>query len=141
LIPVDLAFDVNLPARIATAVRGYRGWEGVDGIFTAHDRYFVVTAQAAEMLGLPAAPVISVLGHLSGTKDARRQMKSVPIHYPAIVKPISGFASEGVAKADSNAESLDSIASVNTPRHGDVVIVETYIDGLEFDANFVLWDV
>ncbi|KAF7342258.1 ATP-grasp fold domain containing [Mycena venus] len=162
LIPVDLAFDADLPARIAAAVRGYAGWDHVDGIFTAHDRYLVATAQAAEMLGLPAAPVraheISTdkyamrqfqadaqandfqLFRFAGVEDARQQIESgaepAVVHYPAIVKPISGFASEGVAKVNCDAELFDSIARVNSARHGNVVIVETYIDGILFGAQF-----
>jgi hypothetical protein len=166
LIHVDLSFDAGLPARIAEAVRGYAAWDRVDGIFTAHDRYLVATAQAAEILGLPAAPVraheISTdkyamrefqadsqasdfqLFKLAGVEDARRQIGSavepIAVRYPAIVKPISGFASEGVAKVNSDAELFESIGRVNSARHGSVVIVETYIDGPEFDANFVLRD-
>ncbi|KAJ7482021.1 ATP-grasp domain-containing protein [Mycena latifolia] len=166
LIPVDLSFDAGLPGRIADAVRGYTGFDKVDGIFTAHDRYLVATAQAAAMLGLPAAPVraheISTdkyamrqfqadsqendfqLFQFAGVDDAKWRMADtadrVVFTYPAIVKPISGFASEGVAKVSNDAELFESIGRVNTVRHGAVVIVETYIDGPEFDANFVLRD-
>ncbi|KAJ7303080.1 hypothetical protein DFH08DRAFT_1089494 [Mycena albidolilacea] len=143
LVPVNLAFGADLPARISAAVRGYTGWDCVDGMFTAHDRYLVATAQAAEMLGLPAAPVraheIST-DKFAGVHDARQRIGTGDeVRYPAIVKPISGFASEGVAKVNSDGELFDSIAQINSARHGNVVIVETYIDGPEFDANFVLY--
>ncbi|KAJ7253169.1 ATP-grasp domain-containing protein [Mycena rebaudengoi] len=144
LIPVDLTFDGGLPSE---------------------DRRSP-TAQAAEMLGLPAAPVraheISTdkyamrqfqadnkasdfqLFQFAGVPDIARRLTTeadpVVLRYPAIVKPISGFASEGVAKVNSDTELLESVGKINTARHGDVVIVETYIDGPEFDANFVLCD-
>ncbi|KAJ6617095.1 ATP-grasp domain-containing protein [Mycena sp. CBHHK59/15] len=166
LIHVDLTFDNGLPSRIADAVRGYAGFHRVDGIFTAHDRYLVATAEVAALLGLPAAPAraheISTdkysmrqfaadsqagdfqLFQFKGLDEVKRRLTSaedpVAVSYPAIVKPISGFASEGVAKVNSNAELFDSIRRINTAKHGDVVIVETYIDGPEFDANFVLRD-
>ncbi|KAK7055610.1 carnosine synthase 1 protein, partial [Favolaschia claudopus] len=166
LIHVDLTFDARLPERIAAAVRGYKGWDKADGIFTAHDRYLVATAQAARILELPAAPAraheISTdkyamrqfqaddqandfqLFRFAGVDDARQHVDNAVepfvVHYPAIVKPISGFASEGVAKVNNNAELFNSIARVNSARHGNVVIVETYIPGPEFDANFVLMD-
>ncbi|KAJ7692900.1 ATP-grasp domain-containing protein [Mycena rosella] len=166
LVPVDLTFDAGLPGRIADAVRGYIAFDKVDGIFTAHDRYLVATAQAAVILGLPSAPVraheISTdkyamrqfqadsqssdfqLFQFNGVDDAQRRLAAatdpVVVSYPAIVKPISGFASEGVAKVANQGELLESIGRVNTARHGAVVIVETYIDGPEFDANFVLRD-
>lgn len=95
---MDLTFDAELPARIVDAARGYVGFDKIDGIFTAHDRYLVATAQAAVILGLPAAPLraheISTdkydmrqfqadskasdfqLFRFSGEQDAKRQITS-----------------------------------------------------------------
>jgi biotin carboxylase len=69
---------------------------------------------------------------LSSTEDP------LAIHYPAIVKPVSGYLSEGVARVRTDAELLASVARIDAARHGKAVIVETYIDGPEFDANIIL---
>ncbi|KAF8147092.1 hypothetical protein K438DRAFT_1989947 [Mycena galopus ATCC 62051] len=105
--------------------------------------YLVSTAKAAVILGLPTSPVraheiatdkyvmhqFEVDSQGSDFQFSRfpdlREMKEklnstthpIVVQYPAIVKPVSGYLSEGVAR---------------------VIIVETYIDGPEFDANIVL---
>ncbi|KAJ6617113.1 ATP-grasp domain-containing protein [Mycena sp. CBHHK59/15] len=163
-IPIDMTIDDGLPLRIADAARKYTGFNKLDGILTAHDRYLVSTAKAAGILGLPASPVrahematdkyamrrfeVESQGgdfqflHFSGLQDIARQLaaaeKPVVVRYPAIVKPVSGYLSEGVAKVNNDAELFESVGRINTARHGSSVIVETYVDGPEFDANIVL---
>ncbi|KAJ7201519.1 ATP-grasp domain-containing protein [Mycena rebaudengoi] len=163
-IPIDMTVDDSLPNRIADAVRGYTGFDVVHGILTAHDSYLVSTAKAAGILGLAASPVpaheistnkyslrrLEVESQTSdyqylrfaGLEDIQQQLGSsanpLVIEYPAIIKPISGFLSEGVAKIRSDAELLESMRRIDTSRHGHSVVVETYVDGPEFDANIVL---
>ncbi|KAJ7468252.1 ATP-grasp domain-containing protein [Mycena galericulata] len=163
-IPMDMTIDEDLPLRIATAVRGYTGFDHVDGILTGHDRYLVATAKAAVILGLPASPVgaheiatdkyamrrFEVESQRSdfqflrftGLEDIKQKIAAVDdptvIRYPAIVKPVSGYLSEGVARVANDSELLASVARIDTKRHGHAVIVETYVDGPEFDANIVL---
>ncbi|KAJ7692894.1 ATP-grasp domain-containing protein [Mycena rosella] len=163
-IPIDMAIDDDLPERIVAAVRGYTAFDRVDGILTGHDRYLVSTAKAAVILGLPASPVrtheiatdkyamrrfeVESQGsdfqffHFPGFEDMKQRLTAVEdpavVRYPAIVKPVSGYLSEGVARVSNAAELLASVARIDTKRHGHAVIVETYVDGPEFDANIVL---
>ncbi|KAF7342263.1 ATP-grasp superfamily protein [Mycena venus] len=163
-IPIDMTIDEDLPGRIVAAVRAYRGFEKIDGILTAHDRYLVSTAKAAVILGLPVSPIRA--HEVATDKYAMRQFEvdsqgndfqffcfadlediqtrlcstehPLVVDYPAIVKPVSGYLSEGVAKVNNDAELLASVGKIDTKRHGHAVIVETYIDGPEFDANIVI---
>ncbi|KAJ7120243.1 ATP-grasp domain-containing protein [Mycena epipterygia] len=163
-IPIDMTVDDGLPERIVTAVRGYTGFDRVDGILTGHDRYLVSTAKAAVILGLPASPVraheiatdkyatrqfeVKTQGsdfqffRFDGLEDMKGRITAVEdplvVRYPAIVKPTGGYLSEGVARVSNDAELLASVARIDTKRHGNAVIVETYVDGPEFDANIVL---
>ncbi|KAJ7216308.1 ATP-grasp domain-containing protein, partial [Mycena pura] len=163
-IPIDMTIDDELPLRIVSAIREYKGFDRVDGIFTGHDRYLVPTAKAADLLGLPASPVrayeiatdkyamrqfeVESQGgdfqflRFFDLEDMKRQLTAtenrVVIRYPAIVKPVGGYLSEGVARVSGDAELIASVARIDNKRHGHAVIVETYIDGPEFDANIVL---
>ncbi|KAJ6562296.1 hypothetical protein B0H19DRAFT_1259883 [Mycena capillaripes] len=163
-VPIDMTIDDDLPNRIVTAVRAYEGFDRVDGILTGHDRYLVSTAKAAVLLHLPASPIRA--HEIATDKYAMRQFEvesqgndfqflrfpdlddmraklgatenPLAISYPAIVKPVSGYLSEGVARVSNDLELLASVGRIDTKRHGHAVIVETYIDGPEFDANIVL---
>ncbi|KAJ7604809.1 hypothetical protein DFH06DRAFT_1349072 [Mycena polygramma] len=161
-ISIDMTTDDGLPERIVAAVRGYAGFDRIDGILTGHDRYLVSTAKAAVILGLPTSPICA--HEIATDKYAMRKFEvesqsrefqflrfpdldniraklndtHLIINYPAIVKPVSGYLSEGVARVSNDAELLASVGRIDTKRHGQAVIVETYIDGPEFDANIVL---
>ncbi|KAJ6449748.1 ATP-grasp domain-containing protein [Mycena sanguinolenta] len=163
-IPIDMNIDDGLPERIVNAVRSYKGFDTIDGILTAHDRYLLSTARAAVILGLPASPIRA--HEIATDKYAMREFEvdsqgsdfqflrfsdlgdmdmriistrnPITVNYPAIVKPVSGYLSEGVARVRDEAELFASVRRIDTKRHGRAVIVETYIDGPEFDANLVL---
>ncbi|KAJ7718367.1 ATP-grasp domain-containing protein [Mycena maculata] len=162
-IPIDMTIDDALPLRIVAAVRGYTGFDTVDGILTGHDRYLVPTAKAAHILGLPASPIRAheiatdkyamrrfevnsqrsdfQFLRFTGLDDIKQQLTApdpTVVRYPAIVKPVNGYLSEGVARVSNDAELLASVARIDNKRHGHAVIVETYVDGPEFDANIVL---
>ncbi|KAF8202073.1 hypothetical protein K438DRAFT_1932782 [Mycena galopus ATCC 62051] len=152
-ISIDMTIDDDLPARIVDAVCAYKGFDKIDGILTGHDRYLVSTAKAAVMLGLPASPVRA--HEIATDKYAMREFEvdsqggdfqffrfpdlgemkeklnstthPISVQYPAIVKP-----------GHNDTELLASVGRIDTSRHGRAVIVETYIDGPEFDANIVL---
>ncbi|KAJ7482016.1 ATP-grasp domain-containing protein, partial [Mycena latifolia] len=163
-ISIDMTTDEGLPERMVAAVRGYKGFDRIDAIFTGHDRYLVPTAKAAVILGLPASPIsaheiptdkyamrqfeVETQGsdfqflRFAGLEDIKRQLFAaedpITITYPAIVKPTGGYLSEGVARVANDAELLASVGRIDTSRHGQEVIVETYIDGPEFDANMIM---
>jgi carbamoylphosphate synthase large subunit len=60
--------------------------------------------------------------------------------YPLIVKPNQGWASEGVSKVTNEAELCAAVAALEPAKHGTHIVIETYLDGPEVDANFVLQD-
>lgn len=158
-IAVDMTINDGLPARLADAVRT----RGIDGILTFSDEYVIVTAQAADILGLATEPTEAVLG--AHYKDKTRELlananfgtikldnsaqatdKEVldrirQLEYPLIVKPCRGAASRGVKKVqDEQAllESINNMERAGLAKYG--ILIEPYIDGPEVDANFVLWD-
>ncbi len=162
-LPIDMTVDDGLPARIAAAVSG-QGGGAVDGITTFSDRYFIAVAHAAELLGLPTSPPAALAtcvdkyatrrlqaddddGSVLYATDAADLRAQLALHgdnrlrYPVVVKPCTGWNSEGVAKAANRAElcsAADRIAALHTGA-ASAMLVEPYIDGPEFDANFVLW--
>lgn len=164
-VPIDPSDDEGLPSRIITAIKDYE--KEVHGIFTFNEALHVHVATAAAMLGLPTEPSKSY--EICGDKYATRQLLDVqsstfqslsfpspetlqgflalqsdPIIYPVIVKPSKGTSSEGVYIAHSASDliSHSSTAYTIAKRRGEdtSVVVETYVDGPEFDANFVLCD-
>ncbi|KAF8863270.1 hypothetical protein BDZ45DRAFT_722677 [Acephala macrosclerotiorum] len=148
-IAVDISNVVELPQKIANAVRG----RNIDGIVTFSDAYVTAAAEAAEILGLPTEPAQVLLQtHL---KDKMRKLVNQTniqvvrldtaqqlddpvlaetfkaLQYPLIVKPCRGAKSKGaVHMLDKDGEDL--------AEHG--ILFEMYVDGPEPDANFVLWD-
>jgi hypothetical protein len=163
-LPVDLTADEGLPARIADAVRSYT--HTVDGIFTFNELMHVPTAKAAELLSVPTSPVSAYMictdtyatrtffdkedpsfqaMRFFGRDElhARVQSDDISLRYPLIVKPTKGCGSEGVNKVNNVTElyeAADRIAAGPTNKLGQTLVVETFIDGPEFDANIVLCD-
>ena len=164
-IPIDIQrVDDTLGQRIVDALRE-RQIE-VDGIVALTDKWLIPAAQAAQALGLPTEParvyeicrdkyltrqldlpagftskcVEGLKGAEAWLKDLRRGGEALT--YPLIIKPCAGWASEGVRKVYTEAELLDAVAKANLNDYsrGDRVTIETYIDGPEFDANFILWE-
>ncbi|KAJ5173827.1 glutathione synthetase ATP-binding domain-like protein [Penicillium coprophilum] len=157
-IPIDVTDDAELPRRIAEAVEG----KGFDGLLTLSDEFVLPTVKAAEILGLPTEPIASYLQ--AHNKYEARQLLSPNIQsllldsvaqldepfvatqlqtfeYPLIVKPCQGGGSRGVKKAkdpSSLRQAVQTLEETGLTKHG--VLIETYVDGPEVDANFVLWD-
>ncbi|KAL7931303.1 hypothetical protein V8C35DRAFT_310052 [Trichoderma chlorosporum] len=158
-IAVDMTIDNELPWRIAEALKGQK----IDGIVTYSEAFLIATAQAADILRLPTEPVSAYeMGH---DKFKTRQLftssdiqalrlenveqldhlensdKLESLQYPLIVKPCRGAGSRGVVRVN-NRESLrpaiQRLQEDGLIRNG--VLIETYVDGPEIDANFVLYD-
>lgn len=163
-VAVDL--DVNrlddLPHRLVTALKD----KHLDGILTFWDVYVPKIAEAAEILGLPTASSKAL--HQAHTKHELRKIVREPdiqafsiehpdqlndpsmaemisnLHYPIIVKPSRGGASENVKKVTCEKSMREAVRMAYgtgfiTPNTSHVLL-ETYVDGPEVDANFVLWD-
>ncbi|KAI9752112.1 MAG: hypothetical protein M4579_005750 [Chaenotheca gracillima] len=156
---IDMRKDAELPQRIARALseddRAY------DGLTTFTDSYLVPTAQAAKILGLSTSPPASVetafykdrlrklfpgdcqSNYITTTSELRAGLDSgrIPgLRYPLVVKPSTGWGSEGVSKVDDEAELFGAVSELEISRNGLLQIVESYVDGPEVDANFALFD-
>ncbi|KAI1841259.1 hypothetical protein JX266_012571 [Neoarthrinium moseri] len=158
-IAIDVTKEAELPSNIAKSLSG----RAIDGIVTFSDEYVIATAKAAELMGLPTEPVRAILQ--AHYKDETRKLVNNPnvqalrlesaaqlddastaerlatLRYPLIVKPCRGGASRGVKKVhdqDSMRQAIQAMEEEGFAKHG--VLLETYVDGPEVDANFVLWD-
>ncbi|KAK0725127.1 hypothetical protein B0H67DRAFT_480312 [Lasiosphaeris hirsuta] len=159
-VAIDMAAgDARLPSHIAEALKGRQ----LDGIVTFSDELVIATARAAEMLGLPTEPAaLIVRAHY---KDATRRVVRNPrvqvvrlddaehlddpptaerlaeLEYPLIVKPCRAAASRGVRKVGDLSALRQAVRKMDDEgltKHG--ILIETYVDGPEVDANLVLWD-
>lgn len=155
-IPIDRTPDEGLVDRIMAAVEGYG--RPIDGIISFFDPLLPATAAAAARLGLPTGPVAafevaadkqktSVLDgrpayRISSLQEALAAVRreNSPLAYPLIVKPCSGWGSEGVFRVDGEPDLVRAIGSIDFERHGASFVLERYCDGPEVDANFVLCD-
>ncbi|KAF3893896.1 Carnosine synthase 1 [Trichophyton interdigitale] len=160
-VAVDMTNDTELPLRIAEALKG----KGIHGIVTFSDEVVVATAKAAEILGLPTeSPQAILCAHnkyetrkLLDTNNTQTQtlrlesaaqlddppvaMKVAYMQYPLIVKPCRDGASRGVRKVNNYAgmrQAVQQLEESGFSKYG--ILLETYIDGPEVDANFVLWE-
>lgn len=157
-VPINMDLDDELPTRISSALNA-RNIQ-YDGITTFTDIYIVATARAALLLGLPTAPLSAVElsidkyrsrarfpGACQSTRvgDYSELMQHVSdgrfrLDYPLIVKPSQGWASEGVSKVTTEVELATAFKQLKLPTSDSAIVVESYLDGPEVDANFVLLD-
>ncbi|PQE08004.1 Carnosine synthase 1 protein [Rutstroemia sp. NJR-2017a BVV2] len=155
-IPIDRNLDEGLADRIIAAIEKYDGH--IDGIISFFDPLLPATAAAAARLGLPAAPAsaleIATDKHKTSEFDGRPAyrissleeaiaitgLKDSNLFYPLIVKPCSGWGSEGVFRVETETELIRAIESIDFERHGTSFVIENYCNGPEVDANFVLCD-
>jgi ATP-grasp N-terminal domain/ATP-grasp domain len=153
-IPTQLKPGDALPDIIVDALNRYG--KPVDGLVTLWDQGMLGTAKAALRLGLPTnAPSTYEIatdkyktsqfeGHpssrVSNLEEALSAIESTDLEYPLIVKPCSGWLSEGVYKVQSDSDLATALNAINTDRHGKDFVIEKYCDGPELDVNFILCD-
>ncbi|EHK99103.1 putative Carnosine synthase 1 [Glarea lozoyensis 74030] len=166
-VPLDMTVNAEITQRIALAVTEYQSTntkeQHLDGILSVEEHLHTIIAHAATKLGFNTSPPESV--GLAQNKYATRQLDknifcrlvSCPadleavlseegskLLYPLIVKPSKGWSSEGVWKVADQKELHEKVTSLwresFTAWHGHDVVIETYIDGPEVDANMVLVD-
>ena len=158
-LPIDMTADEGLAQRILDALQ--ECGQKIDGITTTIDIYFEAAAKVSLKLELHTSPIKSLtmaqdkyatrtqFGNstpltllVNNVDDLRKQLGTLelPITYPIIVKPSKGWSSEGVFKVTSESELFTSVSKLNTLQPGVKVIVESYIDGPEVDANFLMWE-
>ena len=153
--PLDMTIDEDFPARIVTAIKRHK----VDGVCTVSDRCLLPVSKAASILGLPtelpksyatsvdksqtrliSCEQVDFLS-ISGVTELKQRIDSesfVP-RYPLIAKPSVGWSSEHVFKVQNKTELLLAAERI-AARPNAKVLIETYVDGPEVDANFVLCD-
>lgn len=166
-VPVDMTIDVNLSKRITKALTEYQDSSSEEkclhGIISVDEHLLTILAHVATQLGFNSSPPESV--GLAQNKFRTRQLDtnvfcrlvSSPcdlekmlaeneqqLRYPLIVKPAKGWSSEGVWKVDNEKELREKVPLLWRESfatwHGYGVVIETYIDGPEVDANMILVD-
>jgi biotin carboxylase len=166
-VPLDMTVNAKIAQRIALAVTDYQNThtkeKHLEGIISAEEHLHTIISHAATKLGFPTSPPASV--SLAQNKFETRQLDTnifcrlvsssadlekvisedgPELPYPLIVKPAKGWSSEGVWKVANEQELREKVPSLwresFTAWHGHDVVIETYIDGPEVDANMVLVD-
>ena len=158
-IAIDISNLAELPQRLAEALKG----RPIDGIVTFTDDYVVATAEAAEILRLPTETAQAMrqahykyemrklvnkdniqavcIDSLKQLDEPAVAEKLETLEYPLIIKPCRGKGSKGVKKVFDNTsmrKAAHALEEDGLTKHG--ILLETYVDGPEIDANFVLWD-
>ena len=149
-IPVYEGFVDDL----VTTLQSFSGH--IDGIVTFRERYRVAVAEVALRLGLstehPWAYATSIdkfktsvsAGHRAFEASTVEQASSIirehNLSFPLIIKPSTGYLSEGVSKIDDITQLEAGVTAINADRHGRSFVIEKYCDGPEVDANLALCD-
>lgn len=156
-IPVDMTRDEQLSTRIVDAISPTQPYHG---IVTFTDTFMFHTAKAAEALGLYTLPLDIVKTcldkhatrlfcqgvleplRIKSQADLLRHLETpgTRLEYPLIVKPCTSWGSQGVHKVATEAELLDAVSRASFSAKEIDLLIDSYIDGPEVDANFVLLD-
>lgn len=166
-IVMDMTPDSTMSQRIANALLAYQkpgnGGNTLDGVMTLDEHLLTIVSRAAQLAGFKTSPPESV--GMAQNKFQTRQLDSnvycrllrspadleamiaedgPRLPYPLIVKPSKGWSSEGVWKVANEQELRNRVPMLwqegFTAWHGHDVVVETYVEGPEVDANLVLAD-
>ena len=155
-IPIEctLQSDAEFTRRVVEAIRSYDGH--LDGIVTFCDHYKEPIAEAALQLSLPTCPPSAYAlatdkfelrrfeGHqayrASSIEQATRIVQEQNLEFPLIMKPCTGYLSEGVFRVESLPQLEAGVQAIDIGRHGTDFAIEKYCEGPEVDANFVLCD-
>ncbi|KAF2717195.1 hypothetical protein K431DRAFT_277484 [Polychaeton citri CBS 116435] len=155
-LPIEctLQSDSVFTARVVKAIRSYDGQ--IDGLVTFCDHYKEPVAAAALELGMPTvAPSAFALAtdkfklrlfegqeafQASSAEQAVRIVQEHHLEFPLIIKPCTGYLSEGVFRVEELQQLENGVNSIDIERHGKDFAIEKYCDGPEVDANFILCD-
>ena len=153
-IAIDRSPDAGLPQRIIDALQTQG--TAISGITTFFEPLMPAVAYVAEHLSLPTAPPsayeVASDKYRTGIAEGRpayrvssfEETKAVTgkkdLQYPLIVKPCSGWGSEGVFKVKTAEDLRTAFDAIDFKRHGSDVVIESYCDGPEMDVNFILCD-
>lgn len=152
-VPVDMTDDDQLVERLTQALQGLR--TQVQGWVCFADPLIPRAARAARLVGIPGQPVEAldialdkyaareVMGGCTtfvcrNTADLEKHLQDASLSYPSIIKPVVGSGSGGTDRVQNAQEHTEAVR--RSTDKGAPVVVEPYVDGPEFDANFFLWD-
>ncbi|KAG8627740.1 hypothetical protein KVT40_003613 [Elsinoe batatas] len=147
-----LQSDAVFTQRVVDTIRAWGGH--LDGLTTFCDHYKEPVAEAALILGLPTqSPLTYALAtdkfrlrrfegseaHLANDVDsAIAAVKDHDLKFPLIIKPVTGYLSEGVTRVENLDQLKVGVKTIDAERHGTAFAIEQYCEGPEVDANFVL---
>ncbi|PQE29706.1 ATP-grasp superfamily protein [Rutstroemia sp. NJR-2017a WRK4] len=162
-IPVDISVDKGFVDRIVSAVKSYA--KPIDSIISVSDARVVGVAKACELLGFPTSAsdayilaadkyktrLSEVNPGVSFMVDSVEQLKKLLVEhrdrlqYPLVAKPCMGWGSECISKVNNESELIHAVGKAsarhaNSPQKRTDVMIESFIDGPEVDANLVLLD-
>lgn len=152
-IPMDLSIS-GLVDRVIDTIRSYG--HSFDALTTARSKWLEEISRAADRLGLPTSPDSAFQNAgdkflarslesdgwnlvVTGVDDLRGNLPLAGTTYSVVVKSVSGSASQCVFKVHDEEGLLTAVekaANFNNTR----VLIEEYVEGPEFDINFVLLD-
>jgi len=162
-IPANIDPDEGFVHRLVRIIRSYD--KPIHGITTVSNKRMVGVARACEILGLPTSPSESYaiaadkyrtreiepltdvtsfrVDNIEALEERLLSTEYSPIHYPVVVKPCIGWGSECISKVHTQSELLQAVARASerhrtSPIQRTDVMVESYIDGPEIDANVIL---
>jgi hypothetical protein len=164
-IAANLDPDEGFLERLVDAIRSYG--KPIHGITTVSNKRMVGVARACEKLGLPTSPSESFAiaadkfrsreiepstdvpsFRVQHVEDLRARLSSdqfAPIQYPVVVKPCIGWGSECISKVHTPHELIQAVERASerhrtSPIQRSDVMIESYVNGPEIDANIVLLD-
>lgn len=162
--------DTRSPTAVAAAVAALHGAEPLAAVVAYDDQAVPLAARAAAALGLPGNPVdaadasrdkfemkrrfaaagVPIAPHVLATDEDDAAGWAETHGYPVVLKPVRGSASQGVIRADSEAELRQAYRrlcaivrdqGLDTGGRGDAVqLVETYLDGEEISVELLIDD-
>ncbi|KAI1335308.1 glutathione synthetase ATP-binding domain-like protein [Xylariaceae sp. FL0016] len=162
-IPARLDPDSGFVERLVAAIRSYG--KPIHGITTVSNKRMVGVARACERLGLPTSPAASFAVaadkyrsremeprsdvsafKVGSAEDLRARLASHDLpafQYPVVVKPCIGWGSECISKVRDDDALVQAVEKASarhrtSPIQRSDVMIESYVEGPEIDANIVL---
>lgn len=169
-VPIDMTVDAGLAGRIADALQncGHQV-EAITTVHEEYLIPSAVASEKLGLPTIPADTIrrtvdkyetrmmdntVNLSLRFGSLEDLKEQLQtayggvddtSIGHLFPLVLKPCMGRGSEGVFRINSASQLFSAISQYWSPekgaaRHGIDMMVESYVEGPEVDANFVLYD-
>lgn len=155
-----LALDMTLNTGLAERTAMVLNDDGIpfNNMTTFEDFYLTYMAEVTKLLGLSTAPLDAVKIcadkhstrelmqssikplRINDVQEQEKRLKSTTLMYPVIVKPCKDHRSEGVFRANDKLELYRAVSKSELVSDGGYMLIDTFVNGPEFDANSVLLD-